>query len=166
MKNETNKQMRIGITLGLLLGVSVYGTAWAAPATNALPVVADAKVIGTNTVSSSGSTMTVAQDVTKTTAQINWTSFNIGSAATVNFKQPSTGATMINNVIGNNMSEIAGQMNANGNIVLINPSGITFYNGATINVGGLAVYAANSTDISAAADKNNQGNIIIEKVLP
>jgi len=162
MKNETNKQMRIGITLGLLLGVSVYGTAWAAPATNALPVVADAKVIGTNTVSSSGSTMTVAQDVTKTTAQINWTSFNIGSAATVNFKQPSTGATMINNVIGNNMSEIAGQMNANGNIVLINPSGITFYNGATVNVGGLAVYAANSTDISAAADKNNQGNIIIE----
>jgi len=166
MKTKTNKQLRIGITIGLILGVSVYGTAWAAPASTALPT-GNANVTGSNTVTSGGTTaapvMTVKQDTTKLTAQINWSTFNVGSAATVNFQQQSSGATMINNVATTGgMSEIAGKINASGNIVLINPNGTMFYNGATINVGGLAVYAANSTDLTAANDKTNEANIVIE----
>jgi filamentous hemagglutinin family protein len=165
MKTKTNKQLRIGITLGLMLGVSVYGTGWAAPATNAVPT-GNTNVTGANTVTTAGSTsapvMTVAQDKTVLNAQINWNTFNIGQNATVNFNQASTGSTMINNVVGNNMSEIAGKMNATGNIVLINPNGTTFYNGATINVGGLAVYAAKSTDLTSDANKLNEANIVIE----
>src|SRR5574344_1266733 len=137
-----SKQMKFnklaqGVTLGLLLGMT--GMAYAAPVSTALPSVDNANVLGTNTVTNGGTiaapVMTVTQDTTKATAQINWKTFNIGSAATVNFKQASSGSTMINNVVGNSMSEIAGKMNASGNIVLINPNGSTFYNGATINVG-------------------------------
>ena len=65
MKTKTNKQLRIGITLGLMLGVSVYGTGWAAPATNAVPT-GNTNVTGTNTVTTGGTTaapiMTIKQD--------------------------------------------------------------------------------------------------------
>jgi filamentous hemagglutinin family protein len=161
-----------GITIGLLIGMT--GMAYAAPAANAVPTN-PTNVTGKNTWETKGTTaapiLNVTQvnpvdtkgNVTSHTAQINWSTFNIGSAATVNFKQSSSGDTMINNVATTGgMSEIAGKMNASGNVVLINPNGATFYNGATINVGGLAVYAANSTDLSAANDKTNQANITIE----
>ena len=164
-----SKQMKFnklaqGITLGLLLGMT--GMAYAAPVSTALPSVDNANVLGTNTVTNGGTiaapVMTVTQDTTKATAQINWKTFNIGSAATVNFKQASSGSTMINNVVGNSMSEIAGKMNASGNIVLINPNGSTFYNGATINVGGLAVYAAKQTTVGVVPDLTDAANLINE----
>ena len=167
MKRQAKiNRLTYGITIGLMLGV--YGIALAVPATNALPDVKNANVVGKNDVAINGNVMKVTQDVGKETAQINWNSFNIGSAATVNFIQNSSKATMINNVVGNSMSEIAGHINASGNIVLINPNGSMFYNGAMVNVGGIAVYAAKQTtegavpDMTAAANLINESNITIE----
>ena len=44
--------------------------------------------------------------------------------------------------MGPNPSQIAGHIDANGQVVLVNQSGVTFYNGAQVNTAGLVVSAA------------------------
>ncbi|MBX3452909.1 filamentous hemagglutinin N-terminal domain-containing protein [Ferrovibrio sp.] len=103
-------------------------------ATNALPT-GGSVVAGTATITQSGARM----DVTQSTQSgiINWQSFNIGSQAWVNFNQPSSNAATLNRVTGGSVSEILGKLTANGQVFLVNPSGIVFGRDAQINVGGL-----------------------------
>lgn len=89
-----------------------------------------------------GSTMTINQ--TSQTAILNWQSFNINNGYTVNFVQPSATASALNRIWDSNPTTIAGQLNANGQIYLVNQNGIIFANGAQVNVGGLI---ASSLDI-------------------
>ena len=70
-------------------------------------------------------------------AVINWNSFSIAQPERVNFQQPSVNAVTLNRVTGNLTSEIAGQLTANGQIMLINPNGILFTPTAQVNVGSL-----------------------------
>ncbi len=73
---------------------------------------------------------------------MNWHSFNVGIPQSVNFQQPNAQAITLNTVTGPNPSQIAGKINANGQIVLVNQSGVTFYKGAQVNTAGLMVSAA------------------------
>src|SRR5436305_7423047 len=73
------------------------------------------------------------------TAIINWQSFNIKSGETTKFVQPSTSALAINRVTGADPSVIAGQLQANGRIALINQSGVFFSQGSQVNVNSLIV---------------------------
>jgi filamentous hemagglutinin family protein len=66
-----------------------------------------------------------------------WNTFNIGVNATVNFAQPSASSVALNRVTSGDPSQIMGQLNANGQVYLINPSGILFGAGSSVNVGGL-----------------------------
>src|SRR6195952_4951943 len=68
---------------------------------------------------------------------INWQSFNVASGEKVNFLQPSATSSTLNRVIGNDASTIFGQINANGQVFLINTSGILFAPGAQVNAAGL-----------------------------
>ena len=68
---------------------------------------------------------------------INYSSFNIGRAETVNFHLPSVSAFSLNRVLGNSVSRIRGTLTANGNLILVNPKGIFFGSSANVNVGGL-----------------------------
>lgn len=70
-------------------------------------------------------------------AAIDWQSFNLGSAAQVNFNQPSASAVTLNRVLDANPSQIFGRITANGQVYLSNPAGITFAPGASVDVGGL-----------------------------
>ena len=165
-KNLRSKQLAKGIALSLLLGTSLYinPIAYAAVATNALPV---RNTSGTyeniQSLNTSGNTMTITQTAGQNNATIDWLTFNIGSGATVNVKQYSSAATLLNRVAATGgMSEIYGKLNATGNIIILNPNGALFDGNAVVNVGGLAVYAANSTDNSAAADNVNQSNISVQ----
>ncbi len=65
-------------------------------------------------------------DITQSTdrAAINWQSFNIGTGASVHIAQPSATSVLLNRVVGNEMSQIRGQISANGQVVLVNPNGI------------------------------------------
>jgi filamentous hemagglutinin family protein len=54
----------------------------------------------------------------------NWSSFNIGSGATVSVLQPSVSSTLIGRIIGGGRSNIDGTLNANGRVVLVNSNGI------------------------------------------
>lgn len=90
---------------------------------------------GTATIGQAGTTTTISQGSQK--AAINWQGFSIGAGETVNFQQPGAGAITLNRVVGNEQSVIAGALNANGKVFLINSAGVLFGTGSQVNVGGL-----------------------------
>jgi len=113
--------------------------AMAQPAPNARPT-GGVVTAGSATISASGATTTINQ--ASQLAAINWQSFDVGSQQTVRFAQPSASASTLNRVIGPNPSQIAGRIDANGQIVIVNQSGVTFYKGAQVNAQGLIVSTA------------------------
>lgn len=70
---------------------------------------------------------------------IKWSDFSIGSNEAVVFVQPGTNSLAINRVIGTNPSNIFGTLSANGKIFLINPNGVLFAKGSSVNVAALGV---------------------------
>ncbi|RST52777.1 filamentous hemagglutinin N-terminal domain-containing protein [Variovorax sp. MHTC-1] len=70
-------------------------------------------------------------------AIVDWQGFSIGPGHAVNIAQPGAGSVLLNRVTGNELSTIAGSLNANGRVFLVNPNGVLFGNGASVNVGGL-----------------------------
>lgn len=70
-------------------------------------------------------------------AIIDWRSFSIGANEQVNFQHPSIDAATLNRVTGGQQSVIDGALNANGNVYLLNSSGVLFGNQARVDVGGL-----------------------------
>ncbi|MGH7078799.1 MAG: filamentous hemagglutinin N-terminal domain-containing protein, partial [Acetobacteraceae bacterium] len=71
---------------------------------------------------------------------------NLGSAATVNFVQPSASAVTLNRVLAPDPSVIAGHIHANGGIVLTNPAGVVFTHGAEVNAASVLVSAPGITN--------------------
>ncbi len=101
---------------------------------------------------------------------INWQSFNIGLGEAVQFMQPNSNSVALNRVLGSDPSSILGSLSANGKVFLLNPNGILFGNGASVNVGGLVASSLNLTDSDFMAGNYkfagvgsgavvNQGNI-------
>ncbi|MBX3602552.1 MAG: filamentous hemagglutinin N-terminal domain-containing protein [Rubrivivax sp.] len=76
---------------------------------------------------------------------LDWTSFSIGSAATVEFRQPGRDAVALNRVLGADPSQIYGRLQANGQVFLSNPNGVLFAPGAQVDVGALV---ATTLDLS------------------
>ena len=74
---------------------------------------------------------------------LQWNSFNINSNETVTFVQPNTSSMVVNHINSLDVSTIAGQLNANGQIVLINPNGLIFSEGSVVNVGGIVASGLN-----------------------
>jgi filamentous hemagglutinin family protein len=89
---------------------------------------------GSATIASGPGALTITQ--TSQNAALNWGSFSIGAADRVTFIQPSSNAIALNRVLGSDASSILGNLSANGKVFLINPNGILFGQGATVNVGG------------------------------
>ena len=79
-------------------------------------------------------------------AILNWQSFSIGSGGQVYFQQPATSSVALNRVLGNNPSQIFGNLGANGRVFLVNPSGILFGPGSSVNVGALVASTLSITD--------------------
>ncbi|MEM7422067.1 MAG: filamentous hemagglutinin N-terminal domain-containing protein [Pseudomonadota bacterium] len=81
------------------------------------------------------------------TAILNHNSFDINVNESVRFQQPSAGSLAVNRVVGSDVSTtIAGQLTANGNVWVMNPSGVAISNSARINVNGLLATSARISD--------------------
>jgi filamentous hemagglutinin family protein len=137
-KSTTTLLKPLLITAGMLIS----GVAVAAPTGGAV-------TSGTASIGVSGSTTTINQSTAK--AIINWNDFSIASGETVNFVQPDANAIALNRVVTATPSSILGNLNANGQVFIVNPNGITFGSTAQVNVGGLV---ASTLDISDS-DFNN-----------
>lgn len=168
MKKQDIKKLQRMIALTLSLVGGLYSIAWAAPAATALPTgeqdMKNATVTRDTTTSPTNPVMTIEQTKGQNRAFISWDTFNIGKDATVNVKQYSGADLLVNAVRGNNMSEIAGKLNATGNVALINPNGVIFMDGAQVNVGGLGVYAAGYDAASSKIiNSGKEGSIEIQR---
>ena len=106
---------------------------------------------GAATIGSAGGTTTIRQ--TTQNAVINWQSFNIGAREGVLFVQPNRHSVALNRVLGADPSSLLGSLSANGKVFLINPNGILFGQGASVNVGGLVASTLNLSDADFMAGK-------------
>jgi filamentous hemagglutinin family protein len=130
---------------GAVAGLPALFAAIAAAAPPHLPTPCTASNCGTSAQSFvqygsvgatfTGTTVNIAQFTSK--AVLNWANFNIANGYSVNFIQPSETAAVLNDIWSANPSVIAGRLNANGQVYLINQNGIVFDKGAQINVAGL-----------------------------
>ena len=101
----------------------VIGTPGAALAAN-LPTGAQVVSGDVNINQLSNDAMRIVQG--SQSAIVNWQSFDIGHGALVDIVQPNVDSAMLSRVIGNNLSEIHGSLNSNGNLYLINPKWNSF----------------------------------------
>ncbi len=99
-----------------------------------------------------GST-TITQNSSR--AAINWHSYNVGSDAHVTYLQPSSSAVMLNRVVSPSPSVIAGHISANGQLVLINQSGVVFTKGAEVTAQSVIVSTSNISNSDFMAGKMN-----------
>ncbi|MGV8893401.1 MAG: GLUG motif-containing protein [Burkholderiaceae bacterium] len=90
---------------------------------------------GNASIAAGAGNLTITQ--TSQNAALNWQSFNIGAAEAVKFVQPNSSSVALNRVLGSDPSSILGSLTANGKVFLVNPNGIVFGKGASVNVGGL-----------------------------
>ena len=105
--------------------------------------------------SSDPSTLNITAD---DKAVINFNSFNILQNEAVNFIQPGSASSVLSRVTGADASKIYGSLSANGNLFLINPSGIYFAPSANVKANAIV---ASTLDINT----NNfvQGNYVFER---
>ena len=88
-------------------------------------------VAGSATIEDDGvSRMRIAQHSDR--ALIQWDIFDIGEHGRVDILQPSRDALLVNRVMGEHPSHIAGALRANGSLVLVNPNGIHLRSTATV----------------------------------
>ncbi|MEC5319229.1 filamentous hemagglutinin family protein [Brenneria populi subsp. brevivirga] len=99
----------------------------------------------TQTVAGGKTTVTIEQTADK--AILNWETFNVGRNTTVSFEQDSNWA-VLNRVNDPNArpSEIQGQINADGTVMIVNRNGVVFSGSSQVNVRNLAAAAANISD--------------------
>jgi filamentous hemagglutinin family protein len=139
LSERCKQQAGLSITKGLswlLTGLAVLS-----PAPCAL-----ANPTGMTVVQGSASTTTSGSHLTITTSQntfLNWQSFNIGLGQTTTFQQPSAGSVVWNQINGGVPSQIWGNLNANGVVVLMNSSG--FYFGPDSHVSAAGFVASTAT---------------------
>ncbi len=74
---------------------------------------------------------------------IQWLSFQIAAGETVEFIMPSETSRVLNLINSGVPTEIMGSLIGNGQIFLVNPSGVIFGQGAVVNVGALYAAAGN-----------------------
>ena len=130
-----------GTKATLLMGTALQATvmlvlaqpAGAQPAPNAHPL-GGSVVGGAATISRTPNNTSINQSTQR--AAIDWQSFDVGSQQRVTFNQPSSSAATLNRITGPDPSRIAGRIDANGHVVLLNQSGVVFYKGAQVNTNG------------------------------
>jgi filamentous hemagglutinin family protein len=95
-------------------------------------------VSGNASFATSGNALTVTNSAN---AVINWQSFSIGVNEITKFVQPSALSAVLNRVTGSGgsipQSVIDGILSSNGNVFLLNPSGVIFGASARIDVAGM-----------------------------
>jgi filamentous hemagglutinin family protein len=91
-------------------------------------------------------------------AVMNWHSFNVGSNESVHFQQPTAASIILNRVDPRQgISTIAGQISANGRVIISNAAGIHFTPSSRVDVAGLIATTANISN-----DNFKKGKYIFE----
>ncbi|WP_370981178.1 filamentous hemagglutinin N-terminal domain-containing protein [Agaribacterium sp. ZY112] len=90
---------------------------------------------------------------------INWSSFNVAVDERVEFIQPDSSSVALNTILDQNVSTIRGSLDANGQVILVNPNGVLFTDTATISVNGLV-----ASGLGIDSDAFMNGNMLFKGV--
>ncbi|NTV29065.1 MAG: filamentous hemagglutinin N-terminal domain-containing protein [Candidatus Omnitrophica bacterium] len=123
---------------------------YADPAVDALPVPTTGSfAVGNGSIDTVGSTMTITQAADTAKGIIDFNSYNVGSAAKVDYKQLAGNSSItLNRVSDINPSQIFGTISANGRIFIVNPNGVLFAPGSHVDAAGLVASSLNITNDS------------------
>ena len=174
-KDAKSLAIRIGIALSAGM-FSIIPVAYGAPS-------------GGKVEAGSAAILNAAKEVniTSTTKNnvISWQDFSIAKDETVKFDGGNKTNNYLNIIRGANTSQIDGKIEGGNDVYIVNPNGVIFGKGASVNVGNLYVstryvsddvaqnaYSANnmatvmdSTDKKMASDVVNMGHISADKVV-
>ena len=132
------------ISLFLLLALTT--TVQAAKADISATALPELSGAVNGSVTTSGAKMDVKTNAgTGTVSQFDWSTFNVGKDAQVNWVFNGHSQTSINRVLDTNMSQIYGKLtsscgaagcgyNTTSKVILINPNGLLFGNGSSVNL--------------------------------
>ena len=132
------------LALGLLIGLTAGGSAWANP---------DGPTVVHGQVSMTRPNANTLNITNSPGAIVNWSSFSIGSNETTRFIQQSASSSVLNRVIGENPSQILGQLLSNGRVFLVNPNGVVFGPNSVVVVAGLIASTLQMSDADFLAGK-------------
>ncbi|MEC7402227.1 MAG: filamentous hemagglutinin N-terminal domain-containing protein, partial [Verrucomicrobiota bacterium] len=159
------RERTIGSFRALFMTLSLIGVTVGAPgAALAKTLPTGAQVVsGDIQLQQGGSALRVIQG--SQAAIVNWQSFDIGHGALVDIVQPNVDAALLSRVVGENLSQIHGSLNANGHLYLINPNGILFGADSQVNVHALIASTLDLADSdflsgNLAFDGNSEASVM------
>jgi filamentous hemagglutinin family protein len=123
-------------------GIAALSLVFSLPALRANPT-GGAVVAGSAVIGPTGKTLTINQS--SNIAIINWQTFSIGSGETTKFFVPTSSSATLNRVLSGNPSQIYGTLSSNGQLFLINPSGIVVGPSGRIDTAG---FLGSTLDVS------------------
>ncbi len=147
-KMPAKNYRKTGIAMHSLSAAMLFAMATAAHAQSISPsggIVA----AGNANIVQTGNNTTINQS--SSNVVINWQSFSIGADQSVQFVQPGSSSVALNRVLGADPSVIMGSLTSNGTVFLLNPNGILFGNGSSVNVGGLVASTMSINDANFMA---------------
>ncbi len=106
---------------------------------------------GAGAISRAGNTTTIEQATER--MAIDWSSYNVAADERVQYIQPNSSSVSLNRIMSNTGSEIHGRIDANGQVILMNPHGILFGENSVVNAGGIL-----ATGLSIDADDFMNGD--------
>ncbi|MFZ4540429.1 MAG: LamG-like jellyroll fold domain-containing protein [Rickettsiales bacterium] len=104
---------------------------------------------GSATITASGNKLDIHQTTDR--AVIDWRSFDVGMGEHTQFYQPNSGSIAVNRIGSGSPSVIAGQLSANGKVVIVNPNGVMFTGTSVVDVGGLVATSSNISNENVMA---------------
>ncbi|MFO1320977.1 MAG: filamentous hemagglutinin N-terminal domain-containing protein [Burkholderiales bacterium] len=118
----------------LVLGIAMW---MAGNGAGVLALPTGEQVVGGQAMVSRPTASTLVVNQATDRAAIEWQQFNLGAGERAQILQPSSQSFLLNRIVGGSPSEIYGTLQANGRVMLVNPSGVHFMPGAQVDVGGL-----------------------------
>ncbi len=175
------KLLSTAVAVGVFASTTIMPAAFAGVAVDALPTIKDAAHDVVNAqVTTQGKNMNVKlTEGAGTVSTVNWETYNIGKEATVNYEFTGHNQTSINKVnAAGGLSQIYGKITdsgcyncgyeASGKIILLNPNGVLFGEGANVNVNSFTVSTMDGTfdknqntmKFTKGAQQNNYGIVV------
>ena len=172
------KLLGIALVIGVISSTSLTPAVFAAVDVNALPSL-DSKINAD--VTTSGSNMNIQITGGQgSVGTLNWNSYNVGSDASVNYEFSAHNQTALNKVnAAGGLSQIYGKITnsgcagcgyeGTGKIILLNPNGVLFGQGANVDVNSFTVstmdgtYDKNTKQLKLERTTSSPYGIIVDK---
>ena len=173
------KLLSTTIAVGIFASLSFSQAAYADVAANTLPTLNNAT---NGTVTTTGNNMNVQINAGQGgVGTFNWDTYNIGKDASVNYEFTAHNQTALNKVSASGgLSQIYGKITASGcyncgydatgKVILLNPNGVLFGDGANVNLNSFTVSnmdgtfdeATNKLNLVKGTEKSDYGIIVQE----